>query len=146
MKRQSNTGGIMSEEKDRVSTQLFDFEMNGMNQRQKDVVSNEIGSLLNAAARKRDALELSDLQKMQERLNAIKVNRPVNIFDYLKDVFVESQRRILTVFDIVGIILFFFPSVAQSLITDVALTRIIGGLIFFVSFLWANYSLYKRLS
>ena len=136
----------MSEEKDKVSAKLFDFEMNGMNQRQKDVLSKELELLIDAEARKRDALEVSKLQRMQERLNAIKVKRPVNIFDYMKDVFVEGQRSVLTVFDIVGIILFFFPSIAQSLVTDIALTRLIGGLIFFISFLWANFSVYKKLS
>lgn len=136
----------MSEEKNKVSAQLLDFEMNGINQRQKDVLSKALSLLINKAAHQRDALEIVDLQRMQERLNAIKLNRRVNIFDYLKDVFVESQRSIYSFFDIIGVILFFFPSVAQSLINDVTLTRIIGGLIFFISFLSANFNLYKKLS
>ena len=136
----------MSEEKDKVSAQLFEFEMNGITQRQKDVLSKEIDLLIDAEARKRNALEVSKLERMRDRLNAIKLNRPVNIFDYMKDVFVEGQRSVLTVFDIAGIILFFFPSIAQSLVTDIALTRLIGGLIFFISFLWANFSVYKKLS
>ena len=136
----------MSEEKDKVAARLVDFEMSGVTQRQKDVLAREIERLMDAATRKRDALELSHLKGMQERLNSIKLNRPVNIFDYLKDVFIEGQRSVLTIFDIVGIILFFFPSIAQSLITDVALTRVIGGSIFFISFLWAKFSLYKKLS
>ena len=136
----------MSEEKDKVSAQLFEFEMHGITQRQKDVLSRAINLLMDVASRKRETLEICRLQKMQAHLNAIKVKRPVNIFDYLKDVFIEGQRSVFTVFDIVGVILFFFPSIAQSLITDIALTRIIGGLIFFISFLWANFNLYKKLS
>jgi hypothetical protein len=136
----------MSEEKDKVSAQLMDFEMNGITQRQKDVLSREIELLKDKATRKRDALELSEIIRMQERLNSIKLNRPVNILDYMKDVFIEGQRSIYAIFDLVGIILFFFPSVAQSLTTDLSITRIVGGLIFFISFTWANYSLYKKLS
>ena len=137
----------MNEEKDRVRTQLLDFEMSGsITKRQKDVISREIADLIKDAAGQRDALELSHLQAMQSRLDRIKLKKPVNFFSYLKDIFTEGQRIVFTVFDIVGIVLFFFPSLAQSLINDVALTRIIGGSIFFISFLWANFSLYKKLS
>ena len=133
-------------EEDKVSSKLLDFEMNGITQRQKDVLARQINLLIDEAARKRDALEVTKLQRMHERLNAIKLNRSVNILDYMKDVFVEGQRYVFTLFDIGGIILYLFPSIAQSLIADVVLTRIIGGLIVVISFLLANFSLYKKLS
>ena len=136
----------MNEDKDKVIAQLLDFEMNGITQRQKDVLSRAIDLLKDKATRKRDALELSELTRMQERLNSIKLNRPVNILNYMKDVFIEGQRSIFAIFDLVGIILFFFPSIAQSLTTDTSITRIVGGLIFFISFMWANFSLYKKFS
>jgi hypothetical protein len=65
---------------------------------------------------------------------------------YLKEIFGESQRIVFTVFDIIGIILFFFPHLAQGLVDDEALARNIGGLIFFVSFLSANFNLFRKLS
>ena len=45
---------------------------------------------------------------------------------YLKAAFVGSHRWILTAFDILGMILFFFPRLAEDLITDVSLARGIG--------------------
>jgi hypothetical protein len=65
---------------------------------------------------------------------------------YLKEVFGESQRIVFTVFDVIGIVLFFFPHLAQGLVDDEALARSIGGLIFFISFLLANFNLYRKLS
>lgn len=65
---------------------------------------------------------------------------------YLKEIFGESQRIIFTVFDVIGIILFFFPHLAQGLVGDETLAKSIGGLIFFVSFLLANFNLYRKLS
>jgi hypothetical protein len=65
---------------------------------------------------------------------------------YLKEIFGESQRYIFTVFDVVGIILLFFPRLAQGLIDDEVLARTIGGLIFFASFSLANFNLYRKLS
>ena len=136
----------MSESKDKVNSLLLEFEMYGITERQKNVLSKAIKLLVDKAAGERDALELVDLQRMQKRLNDIKLNRSVNIFDYLNAVFIEGQPITFIFFDFVGIILFFFPSVGQSLINDVTLTRVVGGSIFFVSFLWANYNLYKKLS
>jgi len=65
---------------------------------------------------------------------------------YLKEIFGESQRVVFTVFDVVGIVLFFFPHLAQGLVDDETLARNIGGAIFFVSFLLANFNLYRKLS
>lgn len=135
-----------NEKKDQINARLLDFEMEGITQRQKDVMKREIQSLLKGAARQRDALEVHRINEMKERLNAIKLNRPVNIFDYIKDVFIESRQRIYTLFDIVGIVLFFIPSTAEILIANAVYTRLVGGIIFFISFVGANYNLYKKLS
>ena len=132
--------------KDQVNNRLIDFEMEGITQRQKDVMKREIQLLLTDAARRRDALEVHGINAMKERLDAIKLNRPINIFDYIKDIFIESRQRIYTLFDIVGIGLFFFPSVAETLITNASYARLVGGIIFFLSFVGANYNLYKKLS
>ena len=67
-----------------------------------------------------------------------------DFFTYLKAVFAESQRLIFTAFDIVGIVLFFFPHLAEGLVRNETLARAIGGAIFFVSFLLANFLLYRK--
>lgn len=66
--------------------------------------------------------------------------------NYIKAVFVESGRWVFTIFDILGFILFFQPQLAESLLRDIQLTRTIGGSIFLLSFIFANFALYRRLS
>ena len=63
---------------------------------------------------------------------------------YLNAVFVESQRRLFTAFDVVGIVLFLFPHLAERLTKDVSLVRITGAIIFLVSFVLANFTLYRK--
>ena len=65
---------------------------------------------------------------------------------YLKAVFAEGQPLVFTAFDVIGIVLFFFPHLAEGLVEDESLARTIGGFIFFASFLLANFSLYRRLA
>ena len=65
---------------------------------------------------------------------------------YLRAVFVESQTVVLTAFDILGITLFLFPHLAESLVRDELRIRIIGAAVFFLSFLVANFRLYKRMA
>jgi len=65
---------------------------------------------------------------------------------YLKAVFAEGQRLVFTVFDIIGIVLFFFPDVAGSLASNESTVRVIGGLIFFVSFLLANFMVFRKMA
>jgi len=64
---------------------------------------------------------------------------------YLKTVFVGGQQLVFSFFDVLGIVLFFFPNLAERLVRDETLTRRIGGGIFFLSFLMANFFLYRRL-
>jgi len=61
---------------------------------------------------------------------------------YLKAVFTEGRLLVFTAFDVIGILLFVFPHLAQGL--DEALARTIGGVIFFASFLFANFRLFRR--
>jgi hypothetical protein len=63
---------------------------------------------------------------------------------YLKAVFLESRRWILTAFDILGIVLFLFPSLGESVLDSLLLARTIGGSIFFGSFLLANFTLHRK--
>lgn len=65
---------------------------------------------------------------------------------YLKAVFVETWQKVFTLFDILGIALFIYPKLAGGLANDESLVRTIGGLIFLVSFLLANFSLYRQLT
>lgn len=65
---------------------------------------------------------------------------------YLKAVYVESGRWVFAIFDIIGIVLFFQPRFAEGLTKDVQLIRMIGGSIFLLSFMIANFKLYRKLS
>lgn len=65
---------------------------------------------------------------------------------YLKAVFVEGQRFVFTSFEIIGMVLFFFPDVAGSLARNESTVRVIGGLIFFVSFLRANFIVFRKMA
>jgi hypothetical protein len=65
---------------------------------------------------------------------------------YLKAVFGETWRMVCTLFDILGIALLFYPKLAENLVSNELLIRTIGGLIFFISFLLANFSLYREMA
>ena len=70
----------------------------------------------------------------------------VDLLAYLKAVFIETWQKVFTFFDILGIVLFFYPQIATDLINDLTLVRSIGAFIFFLSFLLANFSLYRKLA
>jgi hypothetical protein len=53
--------------------------------------------------------------------------------------------RLFTFFDIIGVILFFLPSLAEDLFLDETLARAIGASIFATSFLFANFQVYRTL-
>jgi hypothetical protein len=55
----------------------------------------------------------------------------VDLLAYLKAVFIETWQKIFTFFDILGIVLFFYPQIAADLVNDLTFVRIIGLLIFF---------------
>jgi hypothetical protein len=68
-----------------------------------------------------------------------------DLFGYLKSVFFETWQKVFTLFDILGLLLFFYPKVARCLEDNPSLAKTIGGLMFFISFLIANFSLYRKL-
>ena len=65
---------------------------------------------------------------------------------YLEAVFVETWHWLFTIFDVVGVVLFFYPQLAGGLTDNEALVRTVGGLMFFCSYLLANFSLYRKLA
>lgn len=67
-----------------------------------------------------------------------------DIAAYLKAVFIESQRWVFTAFDVLGLILFFSPHLAENLINNTVLARGIGGAVIVCSLLLANFTLYER--
>ena len=64
---------------------------------------------------------------------------------YLKEVIGEGKERVLLLFDLLGIILFFFPQLAEYVFRNEWLARRIGAVIFVLSFSWANFILYRKL-
>lgn len=66
--------------------------------------------------------------------------------NYFSELFFHSQQLVFILFDIVGIIIFFFPELASRLNSNIQLVRSIGGLIFIVSFIAANFLVFERLS
>lgn len=69
-----------------------------------------------------------------------------DLLDYFKSVFLESSRWVLAIFDILGVILFFQPNLAESLLENTQTIRAVGGIIFLVSFVIANFALYRKLA
>lgn len=64
---------------------------------------------------------------------------------YLKEVLWEGLQKLFTFFDILGIVLFFFPQLAERVFENKWLARRIGVIIFVASFLFANFILYRKL-
>jgi hypothetical protein len=67
-----------------------------------------------------------------------------DFLNYLKTVFLESGRWVFAIFDGLGILLFFQPHWTEHFLKDELAARIVGGTIFLVSFLLANFSLYRK--
>jgi len=65
--------------------------------------------------------------------------------NYSKEIFTEGINWVFTFFDILGMILFFIPHLAQIVVTDYTVIRIIGFVIFVISFAIANFTLYRKL-
>lgn len=68
-----------------------------------------------------------------------------DISGYLRAVFVESWRWTAIVFDVVGIVMFCSPSSFERVTQNAALAQAIGGGVFFLSFLVANFLLYREI-
>jgi hypothetical protein len=66
---------------------------------------------------------------------------------FLKAVFLESWPKIVfLVFDIIGIVVFFLPNLSSWCEMQAAWARVIGAGIFFLSFLLANFLVYRELA
>jgi hypothetical protein len=63
---------------------------------------------------------------------------------YLKATFLESEKIVFTLFDVLGIALFLAPGLAESL-GDRSLVWLVGGGTFLLSFMVANYVSYRNL-
>lgn len=66
-------------------------------------------------------------------------------FRYLKELFLESTQKVFLFFEIIGIVIFFQPDYSDVLSENRALIRLIGGLVFLLSFLFANFAIYRIL-
>jgi hypothetical protein len=63
---------------------------------------------------------------------------------YLKAVFLESSKWILTLFDIVGILLFFQPRILEELLQNEQMARAAGLGLFLLSFLISNFMVFRK--
>lgn len=67
-----------------------------------------------------------------------------DLISYLKAVFLDGIQIIFTLFDVLGLVIYFFPGLDVILTLDLLLTRRIGFGIIFISFLFANFALYRK--
>jgi hypothetical protein len=70
----------------------------------------------------------------------------LDFLSYLKEIFSEGKNLIFTLFDILGIVLFLFPHLAQGIVNNDQDVRTIGIVIALTSYLLANFSLYRKMS
>jgi hypothetical protein len=63
---------------------------------------------------------------------------------YLKAVFVDGIRKVFTLFEVLGIAFYFFPGFDEWLRLNEGLRRSIGGAVILISFILANFSLYRK--
>lgn len=70
-----------------------------------------------------------------------------DLFSYLKAVFIDTWQKIFTFFDLLGIGLFIYPEIAQEFTDErKSLIKATGALIVLLSFLIANFTVYRKLS
>jgi len=68
-----------------------------------------------------------------------------DLVSYLKEVLWEGLQKVFTCFDILGIVIFFRPQLAERLTRNEWAATGIGASIFVLSFLVANFILYRKL-
>ena len=68
-----------------------------------------------------------------------------DLLAYLRAIFIETWQKVFTLFEILGMVLFFYPKLADGFVNNESLVRTVGGVVFFISFLLANFSLYRKL-
>jgi len=64
---------------------------------------------------------------------------------YVMAVFIQSQRWLLTLFSVLGVVFFFYPNLAKYVSDTPGLIKAIGGLIVLISFALANFLAYYEL-
>lgn len=64
---------------------------------------------------------------------------------YIKAVFIEGKNIFLSIFDIIGISLFFIPSIQTNYFTNPHVLQIFGIVVVIVSFTLANFNGYRKL-
>lgn len=69
----------------------------------------------------------------------------LEFISYLRGVLIEAWRVVFTAADILGLVLFFYPNIFQSLGWDPEKVRVAGGILFGLSFLLANFIVYRGL-
>jgi hypothetical protein len=77
------------------------------------------------------------LSSKRRKLKRKKANRVVwgyrtmkDFFSYLKAVFVGVQQIVFTVFDIIGLVIFFYPNMGNSLGSNLNIVRFFGAIVF----------------
>ena len=63
---------------------------------------------------------------------------------YLKAVFFDTSRRVLTFFGALGVLVLLYPGLLKDVTSDARLVRSIAAAVLFVSFALANFGLYRR--
>jgi hypothetical protein len=71
-------------------------------------------------------------------------NLLTDVWGYLKAIFLEGWRRLLTFFDILGIFLFLYLKPAEYLVQHEWAARRIGAFIFLSAFVLANFIVYRK--
>ncbi len=66
------------------------------------------------------------------------------ILRYIKDIFADSSVILFTLFDLIGIIIFFYPTINTEIETYLLEARIVGISLIAISFFLANVRLYKK--
>ena len=69
-----------------------------------------------------------------------------DISAYLKAVFLDGIQKTFTFFDALGLIVYFLPNLGDWLTLNETKAKSIGGAIILISFLLANFSLYRKLA
>jgi hypothetical protein len=67
-----------------------------------------------------------------------------DIVSYTKDIFTEGKNWIFTLFDLLGIVLFLFPHLAQGIESNDKHIQDIGIAIVLISYTLGNFVLYKK--
>lgn len=69
-----------------------------------------------------------------------------DLLAYLRAIFLGTRQIGFTIFEVLVVVLFLCPKLAGIFTSDESLARTVAGLIFFISFLLANFTLYIKLA